>query len=314
MQASHNMSGERDAQAPLRIAYFGQTGPYAPAALRVLMAAADAPIDIVWVVVGVKHPPGRTSMRVLPPPTGPAPQSFAEDLTALAHSFGASVLQTSDVNAESVRKILLQAQLDVLVCVGFDRLFHKALLDCFELGINAHPGPLPRLRGPSPLFWQSRLGHNQGAVCLHLLDAREDHGPLLAQAPLSLPPRATGDGLFRMAGTLAGRLLVTQLTRAHAGALVSQPQDHSQATRAPRPRPEDVQIEPKQWRAEHLMNFACAAPYFRTPFLQLAGETYFVRRGVRMDIGARLPGDFALYGSYLAVACRDGVVHLEIQQ
>lgn len=314
MLDTRGTTGMRETEAPLRVAFFGQTGPYAPAALRVLAKASAAPITVPWVVVGVKHPPGRTSMRIVPPPKGPAAQSFAEDLTALGHSLGATVLQTSDVNANAVVKTLRDAQLDVLVCVGFDRLFRAALLACFELGINAHPGPLPRLRGPSPLFWQARQGDAAGAVCLHILDVREDHGPLLCQAPLNLPPRATGDALYRLAGSLAGRLLVTQLTRAHAGALVTQPQDHSRATRAPRPRAEDVHIDPKVWRAEHLMNFACAAPYFRTPFVQLAGETYFVRRGVRVDLGARIPGEFALYGSTLAVACRDGVVHLEVQR
>lgn len=306
------MRRPRCAGAPLRIGFFGQVGPYAPAALEALLADRSGRFCVPYVVAGCKRPPGRRTLRVMPPPTG-ATRGSPEDLVALAHFGGATAMQTCDVNGAAERRALAAAQLDVLVCVGFDRLFSPGVLDCFDFGLNAHPSPLPAWRGPSPLFWQARQGVAHSAVTLHVLDAREDHGPLVAQAKFALPPRATGDALFRLAGAVAGRLLVEHLGRAHAGALHAQPQDHARATRAPRPRAEDVCIQPEHWRAEHLMNFACAAPYFRTPWLHLGGDTFFVRRGIRVDVGARLPGEFVSYGNCLAVACQDGVVHLEVQ-
>jgi methionyl-tRNA formyltransferase len=295
----------------LRVGFFGQSGPFAPVALRELMTGRP-PIALALVVEGVK--PGshghRHELRAPEPSRAPG----GEDLCGLAASLGSPALRTSDVNARRAVELIGEHDLDWIVCVGFDRLFTPAVLATARCGgVNAHPSPLPLLRGPSPIFWALKLGLTELSVALHALDPAEDHGPVYAVEHFALPPRAGGDAIYVLAGRLAGRMLASLLGRAGTGSLVGTPQDHSRATRAPRPRPEDVEVVPGDWQCEHLARFACGAPFFRAPWLRLGGETFFVRRGLCAEPGRRLPAQYVLQGSTLIVECRDGVVHLEIQ-
>ncbi|RYF03477.1 MAG: hypothetical protein EOO40_12185 [Deltaproteobacteria bacterium] len=226
------------------------------------------------------------------------------------------MLQTCDINAAYVRRLTQQARCDYLVCAGYFELLRPPLLAQFELALNAHPSLLPRWRGPAPLFWALRCGARQSGVSVHLMDGRFDHGPVVTQRPFVLPPRHSGAALFRLAGQLAGRLLADSLTRLAVGgpaALHQVAQNEAAATLAPRPRPQDVALEPLAWDLEALLNFACGAPFFRTPFLRLGDEMFFVRRGIDGVPGGQLPGSHVLWGDSLLVPCRDGTARLQVQ-
>lgn len=295
----------------VRVGFFGQTGPYAPPALRRLLERAG-PFSIVLVVEGRKTPVFRMQHRLRKPHLAPLPHG--NNLGDLAVAAGIPVLQTCDTNASAAVKVLEQHRLDWIVCVGFDRLFSRQVLATARHGgINAHPSDLPSLRGPSPIFWAMRAGARQLTVTLHLLDAGEDHGPLLAKEHFAPPSFASGEELFNVSGDIAGRLLRAALERAAFGRLVGVPQDHALATRAPRPKPEDAIVVPSEWGCEHLVQFACAAPFFRTPWLRLGEDNLFIRRGLRAEVGRKLPGQLVQVGSTVMVQCRDGVAHLEVQ-
>ncbi len=291
----------------MRIAFFGQTGPYAPYAFTELMREAH-PYEVALVVEGKKSARSEHRMR------DPNKPITGSTLAEMAAAHGIPALVSTDVNDPKSIAIVGDHRIDLLICVGFDRLFSAALLATARRGgINAHPSDLPRLRGPAPIYWALKEGRNRMALSLHALDTREDHGPIFAQewfAPSSL---ATGDVIFRTAGKLAGKMLVGLLAKAAAQELVGTPQDDRRATRAPRPKPEDAFVQPLEWTCDALIRFACGAPYFRTPWLTLGDENYFVRRGLKAERGKRVPGEHAVVGSHLVVQCRDGTAHLEIQ-
>ncbi len=291
----------------MRVAFFGQTGPYAPHAFTELMRD-PRPYTLALVVEGKKS--ARPEHRLRDPRRPITGTTLAE----LAAAHGVPALISTDVNDPKAIAIVGDHQVDLIVCVGFDRLFSSVLLATARRGgINAHPSDLPRLRGPAPIFWALKEGRTRMALSLHALDPREDHGPIFAQewfAPSSL---ATGDTIFRAAGKLAGKMLVGLLAKAVDHDLVGTPQDHRRATRAPRPKPEDALVRPHEWTCEALVRFACGAPYFRTPWLTLGGDNYFVRRGLKAERGRRVPGEHAVMGDHLVVQCRDGTAHLEIQ-
>lgn len=314
----------------LRIALFGQSGPYTPAALIALWKAQQGRdrdgMPPLWrlaqIVEGRSRPLGRRHHHYFDPkqtPNAAAPTVMptlpaCENIKDLGIAAGIPVIQTSDVNHPDICRHLVSRHIDVMVCVGFDRLFSRALLASCPIGqINAHPSKLPALRGPAPLFWLLRHGARASHVTIHGLDAREDHGPIYAQDPFLFPPGASGEHIYRIAGALAGRLLINILDRLALGTLVGIAQDHAAATRAPRPRPEDAYVDPQSWNAQDLINFASAASFFRTAWTRLGDETFFFRRGLHADLGRHMPGQFMQQGSYLALQCRDGIAHLEIQ-
>jgi methionyl-tRNA formyltransferase len=297
----------------MRVGFFGQSGPYAPVALRLLVSARRN-FEIALVVEGRRQKePGRRDTQLFESGTLAAlPEG--DDLKALACAAGIPTLVTCDVNGADAVQMIARHDLDWIVCVGFDRLFSRDLLAAAHMGgINAHPSRLPELRGPSPLFWAIRQGRRDSAITLHALDMKEDHGVVYAQEGFVLPRRSTGEQLYGVAGALAAQMLVSALDKAKLGGLAGMPQDHTRATRAPRPTGDDVFVEPAQWTCERLVDFCCAAPYFRTPWMRLGDETFFARRGLVAEAGRELPADYVQSGTTLVVRCQDGVAHLEIQ-
>jgi methionyl-tRNA formyltransferase len=295
----------------MRVAFFGQTGPYAPVALRHLLASRGE-LELAVVVVGTRPVPQKATHRWYDP--RPAPLPTNEDLVALAVAAGIRTLRTSDVNDPTVIAELQRLRLEMAVCVGFDRLFVPSLLAVPRLGfLNSHPSDLPLLRGPSPIFWALKQGRRDLAVTIHAMDAREDHGLIFAQSRFVLTPRASGEEIFAAAARLAGQMLLDCLRRASRDQLGGTAQDDRRATRAPRPKPEDAFVVPSDWSAEALVNFASGAPFFRTPWLRFHEEPFFIRQGLRVEPGRSLPAQYVLNGSTLIVACKDGLAHLEVQ-
>jgi methionyl-tRNA formyltransferase len=296
----------------MNIAFFGQTGPYGPAALRQLLGQHGVPYYVRVVVDGIGRQQSRRSHRWFAPKRCTLPPQ--EDLTQTAVAAGIDTLQTSDVNAPYVACELARRRIDVIVCAGFPCLFGPALLACATRGaLNAHPSLLPRWRGPSPIFWALRQGDNRLGVTIHHIDAQEDHGPVIAQEAFALRPRESGKAIYGHAGMMAGRMLADALRHMAQGSLCAVPQLHSRAIRAPRPKPEDACVTPVTWGCARLVNFASGAAFFRAPWMVLGGDTYHVRTGLQASPGQRLPGDFVVHGDRLLVPCKDGTAMLQLQ-
>ena len=304
----------------LRVAFFGQSGPYSPLALReLLLRAGDrtSRFDVVLVVEGRKNTGrGRPHRWRRPRRSGITGGSLpiGQSLLELTEVAGVPLFQTADVNGARAVAEIATVPFDVLVCAGFDRLFGEGVLGVPQrAALNAHPSALPRLRGPAPIFWALKEGARQLTISIHALDRKEDHGPVFARATVDLPALASGVEIYSIAGRVAGDILGETLERLWNGTARGLPQEHGEATRAPRPCPEDACVIPGEWACWDLVNFSCAAPYFRAPWLKLGGETFHIRRGLKGEPGKQLPGEYVLVGAELLVACRDGVARLEIQ-
>ena len=305
----------------LKIGFFGQSGPFAPPALRGLLSHFDSatklPWEVVMVVEGRRKPMGRhkhrwhmPSVRGFTKPTLPKGQGLPE----LALAAGIPVFQTCDINSAYAVSELSKLPFDLLLCVGFDRLFKPNILALPKRGAwNCHPSTLPELRGPAPIFWALKRGDTSIGMTIHRVDAEEDHGHILHQGSIPFPELASGSEIYEMAGEWVGREVHTLLHHELNQTLRSVEQDHFQASRAPRAKAEDVCVVPREWSCHHLLRFACGAPYFRAPWLRMGEETFYLRRGLRVVPGRKLPAQYVLSGSELIVSCSDGVVHLEIQ-
>ncbi|MBC7794070.1 MAG: hypothetical protein H7Z43_10210 [Clostridia bacterium] len=291
----------------MRVAFFGQTGPYAPFALRELLKV-PAKYTLALVVEGKRMSREEHRLRK------PGQPVTGDTLAEIGLASGIPAITTTDVNNAKAVDMIGEHQIDLMVCVGFDRLFSRQLLATASRGgINAHPSDLPRLRGPAPIFWALKEGRKKHALCLHTLDPGEDHGDVLAKEWFVPSSLATGEQIFHMGGILAGRMLPPLLTAAIDNPINGTPQEHRCASRAPRPKPEDAYVESWRWSADALVRFCCGAPYFRSPWIRYGNDVFFIRRGLKVDLGKRIPGDYSQQGNHLVVQCRDGLAHLEIQ-
>jgi methionyl-tRNA formyltransferase len=276
-----------------RIAFFGQSGPYGEVALRQFQSS-EVRDCLVLVVEQVSHV--RTARRRPLHPTGL--------LDAAAGSI--SVVQTPDVNDASTVALVRAARPDLLLCVGFERLFVPALL-AVAPGWNLHPSLLPRYRGPSPLFWMYRQREPEAfGVTLHEMDARADRGAILLQEPL----QCAGDAAAHYG--VAARSGVGLVAHALEVPPRAVQQDPRAASYAPRPRPEDAEVLPHEWNGAALGRFVDVAAGQRAAWMRLGHDTFFLRRALGCSPG-RVPGHYALAGDQLTVQCSDGLATFQIQ-
>jgi len=135
-----------------------------------------------------------------------------------------------------IRDVLQQiaaVKADIGVVVAYGKILPAALLNMPRRGfLNVHASILPEYRGAAPIQRAIEHGESETGVTIMRVDAELDHGPILSIARTrigaderasELSPRLAKIGADAMLSTLGG------LDR-----IVETPQDHSQATYAPK--------------------------------------------------------------------------------
>ena len=293
-----------------KVVFLGQSGPFSAPALRGLLRAKSSNFEIAAVVQGVRHPiQGAQHAWFRPTRVWPRRIISGQNLRDLAVGARIPTLVTADVNAAYVREELEKLEPDLLVCVGFHCLFSEALLKVPKLfALNVHPSCLPKWRGPSPIFWMLRAGEDKLGVTIHCLDAGEDSGDILWQGVCSPPALSSGGDLYRLAVEAALEPLANIIERPHL--VERKPQGAREGPRARRPKPEDLEVNPREWPCQALANFIAGASYFGPTVLKMYGDAYPVKAVQRMEVGEDLPGDWLEVDDILGVRCRDGTLWL----
>lgn len=87
----------------------------------------------------------------------------------------------------------LQARgVELVVCAGFMELLSPAFLDRFPRRIvNVHPSLLPAFPGTRAVEDAIAAGVDRTGVTVHYVDEGVDTGPVLAQEPVPIEPRAS---------------------------------------------------------------------------------------------------------------------------
>ena len=301
----------------MRIVLIGQRGPYSPYAFRHLVRGL-AGCEVVAIVEGKRNPMnGREHRWLKPGRNAPFHKHLprSQSLVDLAVAARIPVLQTVDVNAAKAMDAMASVNPDLMVCVGFSKLFSQELLNVPKFGgINAHPSALPKWRGPAPIFWQLKEGIDHLPVTVHWLDAQEDHGAILAQGSTQVFPAMAGDDVYQAGGECAGRLLKPLLESMAQEMPVGEVQSGEPGPRASRPTAQDATVsDPEAWGCEHLVNFMTGAAWFADCGLELGDELYPVEKGVKVFRGQKMPAQFMVVGEEITVQCRDGLAVLKLK-
>ncbi|HEX8996509.1 MAG TPA: formyltransferase family protein [Ktedonobacterales bacterium] len=200
------------------------------------------------------EPPARRMSRLALPLMGAA--APARSLRDLAAASDAPLLSVSRLNDPVTLEALAAFEPDVICVACFTRRLPPALLALPRLGcLNAHPSLLPCNRGPDPLFWTFHVGMTETGVTIHLMDARLDTGPIVAQSRTPLREGESEAALEARLAALAGGLMVEALAGLRAGAITPRKQDETRATTHSWPVAEDYHI-PASWPARRAYTFA----------------------------------------------------------
>src|SRR5690606_9907825 len=128
---------------------------------------------------------------------------------------------------------LITEEWDLFVVFAYGLIMPKWLIELPKFGtLNIHPSLLPKLRGASPIRTSLLQNMEDMGVTIMLMDERMDHGPIVAQMPLSLPEPVPGRKLDFTLAKMGGDLLVDTIPKWIKGEITPQEQDHANATYA----------------------------------------------------------------------------------
>ncbi|MGI5860743.1 MAG: methionyl-tRNA formyltransferase [Myxococcales bacterium] len=280
-----------------RIVFMGTPDFAVPA-----LAACTKLGEVVLVVTQPDKPKGRGQQLAFPP------------VKQWALDHGLPVAQPEKLKAGRFHETLAPLRPDVAVVAAYGKILPPELLAVPAKGcVNIHGSLLPKYRGAAPIQWAIANGEPETGVCLMLMEAGLDTGPVIACRSVPIGPEDTGGSMHDKLAELGAELLEAELPAFLAGERTPVPQEHARATYAPMLKKEDGRIDftlPARLVEARIRGF--------TPwpgaFTRLEGKLLKVFKA-RVSAGSGTPGEVLQVGSQgIEVGAEEGsVVLLEVQ-
>lgn len=288
------------AAPPLRIVYFG-TPAFAVPTLAALLKSRHA---VVALVSQPDRPRGR-GHRVAATPT--------KELAVLC---GVPVLQPTKLREDAFLDSMAALGADLGVVAAYGRILPDALLAIPRLGmINVHASLLPAYRGAAPVHRAVIAGDSVTGVTIMRVVSELDAGPMIARVTVPIAPDATSVDIERELSERGAPLLLDVVDRFAEGTVVETPQDHTQATFAPKILKTEGPID---WSlpAARIHNLVRGLQPWPLASTTMSGARYLIHRtAVSGETADAPPGTIIRAdGDTFAVATGDGVIQiLQIQ-
>src|SRR5213592_4739720 len=200
----------------MRVLFYG-TPEFALPTLDALLARHQ----VVAVVTRPDRPSGR-GQRLMAPP-----------VKRRAEAAGIPVLQPARLRDPEWPERLARFDAEVAVVVAFGQILPKAVLDIPARGsINVHASLLPRYRGAAPVAWAIIRGETETGITTFQMDEGMDTGDVLLSESTAIGADETAGELSARLSRIGASVMIRTLEQLHS--LTPRPQDHSQATMAPR--------------------------------------------------------------------------------
>jgi methionyl-tRNA formyltransferase len=148
---------------------------------------------------------------------------------------GIPVLQPEKASDPAFVAELRALEPDLSVVVAYGQILKPEVLSIPRLGsVNIHGSLLPELRGAAPVQWAIIRGMETAGVTIMRMEAGLDSGPMLLRVEEPVEPDESACELSGRLAEIGAEALVEALALLEAGQLVEEPQDHAQATYAPK--------------------------------------------------------------------------------
>lgn len=299
-----------------RVAFLGMDSAYS---VRPLQGLLNAGVEVALCLkpVGGVQTRGRTYLRrdhgitqALRHQVLPGAEQRDPFITARRH--GIPTYLVGNASSVPVIDLLRKAKIELMVIAFFNQLLKPEVFQWMPLGaINAHPSLLPKDRGPSPLFWTFHRAALETGVTVHQVAPGEDDGAILASQRLPLALGTTGEALIAQLAELNFELLPRVVHDVTTGCATPVAQDHTQATRAPRPTEADRTLSPALG-ARRLYALARGVGRWNALIFDTGSERLRILDAIAFEPGGTVPGDHARLGDALLVGCADGTVTFRV--
>ena len=150
---------------------------------------------------------------------------------------------------------------ELVIVANYGKIIPQNVLDIPKYGIlNVHPSLLPKYRGASPIQYAILNGEKETGVTIILMDAKVDHGPILAQKKTDIGKNENSSELYERLAILGANLLTDVIPDWIRGEIKLRRQNEKDATYTKRLKREDGKINQrksakeieKQIRAFHI--------------------------------------------------------------
>ncbi len=178
---------------------------------------------VVACVTQPDKPRGR-SMRIQPSAT-----------KKIASAHGIKVLQPTDLKDQDFVDQLKSYQADLFIVIAYGRILNKNILSIpHRFSMNVHASLLPQYRGAAPIHWAIINGEKKTGLSIIKINEHLDAGDLLAQKELPIACDDTVVTLKKKMADESASFLRETIDRVDADQYTLMPQDHAQATYAPK--------------------------------------------------------------------------------
>jgi methionyl-tRNA formyltransferase len=168
-------------------------------------------------------------------------------------------LETANTNAPAQIEMIEACRPDCFVVIACGQKICQDLVMMPPKGaINVHASLLPAYRGAAPINWALVRGETRTGVSIIALADKIDAGDILGQAATDIGPHETAGELHDRLARLSAPLLLDTLAQIEAGTATYTPQDHEQATFAPKLKKADGFLdftEPAELLARKIRGF-----------------------------------------------------------
>ena len=189
--------------------------------------------DIISVITAQDKPVGRKQILTPPP------------VKKWALENNLSVLQPDKIRKPEWIEKIKELNPDLIILVAYGQIIPKEILDIPKYkALNIHPSLLPKYRGASPIQSVILNGETETGVCLMIMDAEMDHGPIIQSSKFKVQStKTTFKELSKNLSDLGAELLIKTLPDYIEGKIKPQEQDHAQATLCKLIKKEDGKID-----------------------------------------------------------------------
>jgi methionyl-tRNA formyltransferase len=207
----------------MRVVFFG-TPQFAVPSLDALARAHD----VALVVAQPDKPAGR-GMKL-----------HAPAVAVRARELGLPVAQPPKIRDAAFLESIAALRPDAGIVVAYGKILPAALLAILRDGFfNVHASLLPKYRGAAPIQRAIEHGERETGVTIMRVDEELDHGPMLSVVKTEIGRDEHSPALAARLSTLGAETLVDALARRPP----EMPQDHSQATFAPKIEKEEGAVD-----------------------------------------------------------------------
>lgn len=213
----------------MRYIFFGSP-EFAATFLERVIRAGLPPIAVIC---NPDRPVGRKKIITAPP------------IKILAVKHGIEILQPANkTELASLSEKISALNADIFVVAAYANIIPDTVLKLAPKGvIGVHPSLLPKYRGATPIQSALLAGEALTGASLYQMDAKVDHGPLIAQGELVIAPDETYLTLETKLAELGADLFINRAKDYIAGGLQPTEQNHAAATLTKKFETKDAEVD-----------------------------------------------------------------------